>query len=208
MAHSSPTIPVEIKIADGPTLRGQRSGEESGRWALLFHDEGQDLDAWRGFVGPLVGLGLCVLAVDLPGHGASDGPWEPSSLPAYVLAVIRYADVQGARLLCIIGAGAAATGALVAAGQHDVAALVALSPRAEIDGMSAEAIRETSAPKLIFVGGEDPAAAADASEVLHRTIGWGILQSLPTPTQGSALLESDWAGQVVETTLAFVRDYL
>jgi pimeloyl-ACP methyl ester carboxylesterase len=208
MAHSSPTAPVEIDITDGPTVRGQRSGRESGRWALLFHDEGRDLDAWRGLVRPLVGLGLCVLAVDLPGHGASDDPWQPSRLPANVLGVIRYADAHGARDVCMIGAGASATATLVAAGEHEVAAVVALSPRSELAGFSPDAIRETSAPKLILVGGEDPRAAAEATATLHRTIGWGVMQSFPTTIQGCALLESKWAGQVVETTLAFLRDYV
>jgi hypothetical protein len=31
---------------------------------------------------------------------------------------------------------------------------------------------------------------------------------LPTEAQGTALLDSDWAEQVVENTLAFLRDYL
>jgi len=89
-----------------------------------------------------------------------------------------------------------------------VAAVVALSPRSELTGVPPDAVRETSAPKLILVGGEDPRAAADARATLHLTIGWGVMQSFPTTIQGCALLESEWAGQVVETTLAFLRDYL
>jgi len=201
-------IPLEIRVPAGPVLRGQRYGEAGERWAILVHEEGRDLDAWRGLVGELVGLGLCVLAFDLAGHGASDDPFEPRSLPAHVLAAMRLAEAEGGRRLYLIGAGAGATAALVAAGEREVEAIVALSPLAELDGVERDAIRETSAPKLIFVGTEDPVAAEEAADVHRRSIGWGLLQSFPSTAQGSALLESEWASQVVETTLAFLRDYL
>jgi pimeloyl-ACP methyl ester carboxylesterase len=202
------SAPVEIHTPERLVLRGERYGEESDRWAVLVHEEGRDLDAWRSLVGPLLGLGVCVLALDNPGHGASDDPWEPRRLPGQVLAALRYAESEGARLLCLIGAGAGAAAALVAAGEHEVQAIVALSPPAELDGVSPDAWREAAAPKLIFVGGEDPVAAAEAAEVHHRSIGWGVLQTLPSTRQGTAMLESEWAGQVIETTLAFLRDYL
>ncbi len=200
--------PVEIEVPAGPVLRGERYGETGERWAILVHEEGRDLDAWRGLAGRLVGLGLCVLAFDLAGHGASDDPFEPRRLPADVLAAMRFAESEGARLLYLIGAGAGATAALAAAGRDEAQAIVALSPRAELDEMPGDVIRETRAPKLIFVGGDDPVAAGEAAEVHRSSIGWGVMQSLPTATQGSALLESEWAGQVVESTLAFLRDYL
>jgi hypothetical protein len=202
------STPVEIHASEGPVLRGERCGDESERWAVLIHEEGRDLDAWRGLVGPLVGLGVCVLAIDLPGHGASDDPWEPRRLPDQVRAALRLAESEGARTLCLIGAGAGATAALVAAGEHEVQAIVALSPRVRLDGVDPEAIRETTAPKLIFVGGHDPVAAREASDVHRRSVGWGVLQSVPATSQGTALLESEWGGQVVETTVAFLRDYL
>ena len=208
MGNRISTIPVEIETSDGPTLRGQRYGEESPRWVVLVHDEGQDLDAWRSLVGPLVGLGLRVLAFDLPGHGASDDPWEPSSLPTHVLAALRYADSHGARSLYLIGAGAGATAALVAAGECEVQAIVALSPRAELDGVASDAVRKAPAPKLIVVGGEDPVAAEAAADVHRRSIGWGVLQAPPVAEQGTQLLESEWGEHVAENALAFLRDYL
>jgi len=201
-------LPVEIHISERLVLRGERYGEKSERWAILVHEEGRDLDAWRGLAGTIVGLGCCVLAFDLAGHGTSDDPFEARRLPEDVLGVMRFAESEGARGLYLIGAGAGATAALAAAGRREVEAIVSLAPRAELDGLPGEAIRETVAPKLIFVGGEDPEAAAEAAEVHRSTIGWGVLQSFPTTTQGSALLESEWAEHVVETTVAVLRDYL
>lgn len=199
---------MEFAAADGVALRGLRYGA-GGRWAVLVHDEGRDLDCWRGLVGELCGeLGLRVLVFDLRGHGASDDPWQPGKAPADVLAALRFAKSQGARSLYLVGAGLGATAALVAAGRHRVAAIVALSPRAELAGVASDAIRKTRAPKLLIVGGHDAAAAEQASEVYRRSIGWGLLESPPVAAQGTELLASDWGENVVEHVLLFLRDYL
>lgn len=153
-------------------------------------------------------LGLCTLAFDLAGHGASDDPWEPGRLATDLLAVLRFAESQGARSLYLIGAGAGATAALVAAGEVETQAIVALSPHAALAGVAPDAIREAYAPKLIVVGGEDDDAGREAADVYRRSVGWGVLQSLPTEIQGTRLLSSEWAEQVVENTLAFLRDYV
>ena len=129
-------------------------------------------------------------------------------MPDDVIAALRFGESQGAKRICVVGAGAGATAALAAAGEVEVQAIVALSPRAELDGLAPEALRETLAPKLIFVGSHNPAAAAEADHVFRRSIGWSLLQSLPTELQGTALLASPWAEQVAETTLAFLRDYV
>lgn len=202
------TNPLEIHTGEQLLLRGQRYGEPGERWAVLVHDERRDLDAWRGLPGRLVGLGLCVVAFDLAGHGTSDDPWDQRSLRGHVLEAMSLAEAEGASRLYLVGAGSGATAALAAAGEREVQAIVALSPWAELDGIPKDAIRDTEAPKLIIVGGEDRAAAEAAADVYRRSIGWGLLQSLPTEAQGTALLDSDWAEQVVESTLAFLRDYL
>src|SRR5919108_4686955 len=105
------TTPLEIHISEQLVLRGQRYGEPGDRWAVLIHDESRDLDAWHGLSGPLAGLGLCVLAFDLAGHGTSDDPWDPRCLRAHVLEALRLAESAGAfppHLLRPAGGGAAA----------------------------------------------------------------------------------------------------
>lgn len=175
---------------------------------MLVHDEGQDLDAWKSLVPELAALGLSVLAFDLRGHGASDDPREPRLLPTDVVAALRLAESEGARSLYLIGAGAGGTAALVAAGLHEVQALVALSPRAELDGTSSDALREARAPKLFIVGGADPVAAAEASSVHRSSIGWSMLGSPPVEAQGTDLLASEWGENVAEHVLVFLNDYL
>jgi pimeloyl-ACP methyl ester carboxylesterase len=201
-------VPVQIHISERLVLRGERYGGGGERWAILVHEEGRDLDGWRGVVGPIVELGLTALAFDLPGHGASTGSWEPEHLPGQLVRVFEWAESQGARSLYVLGAGAGATAAVVAAGEHEVVAIVALSPRAELDGVPPEALRETSAPKLVLAGGRDAARSEEAAELYRRVVGWGVLQTPPVTEQGTYLLASEWAEHVVEVTIGFLRDYL
>jgi pimeloyl-ACP methyl ester carboxylesterase len=178
------------------------------RWAVLVHDEGSDCDCWRSLVVPLANIGLRPLAFDLRGHGVSDDPWEPGRVADDVLAALRFAHAEGASALFLLGAGVGATAALVAAGRQEVGALVLYSPRVGLAGVDADALRETTAPKLVVVGGHEPDAAAQASEVYRGSIGWGLLESPPVEEQGVDLLSSEWGEHVVEHTLAFLRDYL
>lgn len=175
---------------------------------MLVHDEGRDCDSWRDFVVPLAGLELRVLAFDLRGHGASDDPWEPGRAPSDVLAALGFAESEGARSLVLVGAGAGATAALVAAGQLDVSAIVLLSPRAGLEGIDPDAVRESNAPKLIVVGGHGAGASEAAAELYRRTIGWGLLESPPVEEQGTDLIACAWGEHVLEHMVAFLRDYL
>ena len=60
-------VAVEFQGPGGGTLRGHHFsvGET---WAVLVHEEGDDLDAWRGLAAGLTGQGFSVLVFDLPGH--------------------------------------------------------------------------------------------------------------------------------------------
>lgn len=198
--------PVKFHASDGTALRGHRYGL-SGRWAILVHDEGEDLDVWRGLTAELVRAGFSVLAFDLRGHGFSDDPWDPADAPGDVVAALAFAEAHGANALCLVGAGAGATAALVAAGRHPVRALVALSPRARLNDLPADAVREARAPKLIIVGAADRRTAAEARELYQRSIGWALFESPPVEEQGAQLLASRWGNQVREHLLGFLADY-
>jgi hypothetical protein len=201
-----PPTPVEIHRCERRVLRGQRWGTGE-RWAVLVHDEGQDLDAWAPLVGELAAAGLSVFAFDLAGHGASDDPWLPSGAPSDVAAAFEHAEGEGATSVFLIGAGAGATAALVAAAEVSPHAIVALSPRSALGRIAPDAIRESRAPKLFVVGGTDEAALAHTVDVYRRVIGWGIVEQPPVADQGTDLLSSEWAEQITEKIIGFLRDY-
>lgn len=193
---------VEFPSAGGLHLRGRQYGR-GARWVILVHDEGEDSQAWRGLPGQLSARGLHVLAFDLRGYGASDGPRDARRVRADVAAALRFARSRGAGHLYVIGAGIGAGEALVAGTNYPIRAFVALSPRLS----RSHSVRQTRAPKLIFVGSLDDLAAAQADAFFRRSIGFATLNSTPVAVQGTALLRSSWGAEVRELIGLFLRDY-
>lgn len=197
-----PSSPAEFSSAGGPNLRGHQYGGGAS-WVILVHDEGQDSRAWRGLPRQLSAQGFRVLAFDLRGYGASDGPRDASRERADVAAALGFARSQGARRLYVIGAGAGAGAALVAASTYPIRAFVALSPRRS----GRDNPGQTRAPKLIFVGSLDDRAAAQADDVFRRSIGFATLNSTPVDVQGTQLLHSSWGDDLRELIVIFLCDY-
>jgi pimeloyl-ACP methyl ester carboxylesterase len=121
--------PVEIAAFDGCILRGQHWAGES-TWVVLLHDVGsdEDLDRWRPLIPSLLAERLSVLAVDLRGHGASDGEWDEDAAVGDVVAGVEFARAQGAACVVVIAAGGSADDALWAMERTDVNGLVLVSP--------------------------------------------------------------------------------
>jgi pimeloyl-ACP methyl ester carboxylesterase len=76
---------VELPLPWGPVIRGFRWGGGPDT-AFLLHEPGSDIDAW-GTLPVLIArqLGIETVALDLPGHGLSDDPWDPARLPDLLL---------------------------------------------------------------------------------------------------------------------------
>ena len=66
-----------VTLASGLTLRVAEAGEVGQPTVLLLHGWGASLYMWRDWYAPLAAAGRRVIAVDLPGHGLSDGPDDP-----------------------------------------------------------------------------------------------------------------------------------
>jgi pimeloyl-ACP methyl ester carboxylesterase len=230
-------IPMTIATSDGLNLRGQLwpSGAD---WVVLLHDAGEeeDLDGWRPLVPYRLGADLSVLAVDLRGHGASDGEWTDAAAVADVASILRFARGHDAGCVVVVGAGASAAHALWAVEVEQAEGSVALSarvptPRVETRGAPsspgralwvepgvstpgsampatppAGLPRAAGVPKLFVVGSQDPAARETTDRLRAASIGWSLITSLPTADRGTALLDGPWAGHVREQLLAFVRE--
>lgn len=67
-----PGEPVELKTADGWTLKAAWSRAQEGKKTIvLLHGTGQRKEDWRRLAAPLARAGYGYLAVDLRGHGES-----------------------------------------------------------------------------------------------------------------------------------------
>src|SRR5206468_2806753 len=130
---------------DGVLLRGLARGGEKA-WVVLAHDEGADLDSLAPLAAGLAGARFSTLAVDLRGHGASEGEPDLDRAALDVEAAVDAARAAGAAEVFLVAAGAAAEGALVA--QRPVGGTVLLSPRVR-DGAP---VRERTEAKLLLAG--------------------------------------------------------
>ena len=198
--------PVEIESADRVVLRGELSGTGE-RWVLLVHDVEEDLDSLRPMQAVLLEAQFRVLALDLRGHGASDGEWSAEGAIQDLAAAFRYCRAAGAAKVYAVGAGAGATAAILAAGEEHVDALVCLSPLPELEGIDPRRLRVSRAPKLLSVGATDPEAMAAAQTVYKKVIGWRVLESRAISEQGSALLHAPGKEHIFAKTVTFFRDY-
>ena len=201
--QASRAVAVEFEGPGASVIRGQRFGV-GDRWALLAHGVGKDLDVWRRIAPSLAGRGLSVLTFDLPGHGASDDPWDPRLAPAAVAAAVTFARTQGARQVHIVGEGVAAIAALAvaAADSSEVTSVTALSPQPDDLVAGNDQIREARIPKLILVGSSSRSAAEFAELVYRRAIGPCEMARFPVGAQGSDLLYGVWGEQALDKVLA------
>jgi len=191
-------VPEPIELMWGAVgIRGYRWPGDANV-VVLLHDVDADLDAWGDVPLSLADEGYSVVAVDLPGHGLSDDPWEPDHTIELVTFLAKAAKPPAARCF-VVAAGQLCGPALAASG---IDALVAVSP----DTMGNRVIGPTP-PTLVMVGGADAGASADANSFFRRTRGWAVVSSFGTLAQSTGLFSSEWGGHAVDQTLMFLRDY-
>ncbi len=188
---------LEIPLADGLTLQGLIWPGEALP-VLFVHglDEEDDLDRWGSLPEIVHRAGHAVLAIDLPGHGLSDGEaTEDEARQAIARCYRHISESFGSRFAVVVEGSAA--GLLP---PEPLAALVLFSPR-DVHGAVA------AHPKLVFAGVTDPQARDAADRYLRASRGWTLISSYATPAQGTALLQTPHAAKITAQLLSFLRDY-
>jgi pimeloyl-ACP methyl ester carboxylesterase len=203
------TEPIQATGADGLTLRGEIvRGDE--RWVVLVHDAGEDIDAWRALRPSFAARGWTVLALDLRGHGGSEGEWNAGDATSDVDLAVRLARRLGARHVSVTAAG---LGAIVTLGavRHALAdpsralpdSLVLLSP-GPLDATDPMDLRGDGLPKLVFFGAKDP-LRGDAEALTRASIGWTVAVSIATEARGTGLL-GEWSAVVADKMGSFLTE--
>jgi pimeloyl-ACP methyl ester carboxylesterase len=188
--------PIEIETEDGVTLRGEaRPG--GALWAVLAHAQGGDLDEWRDLPELLAGIGIGVIALDLRGHGGSDG--EPSRENALrdVEAGIRAAREGGAAIVAVVAADETATVALDRSSAEAVVAITPTTSEVEPD--------ERRPPMRLLIVTQSPAAVSAAAELQAQPGRRTFIARVPLQDTGLSLLTSAWASNIASYVCAFVR---
>lgn len=196
----------ELVLPWGPTLRGVRWGNSQAQ-ALFLHEpvEGKDLDAWGDLPRRLAAaLDASARVVDLPGHGLSDDPWEPTRLPGIVSALVGEGHPE--HPLLIVAAAESALASLDAAASLRIAGVAALSPASAEPGTTLP--RSAATAKLFFAGARDGESLAGSRKLAAAMGGFGVVTSIPTDARGSAMLATEWGLRLSEHIIAFARDVL
>jgi pimeloyl-ACP methyl ester carboxylesterase len=203
-----PIEPIECRAADGVILRGEELRQEAS-WAVLLHDEGDDLDCWQALRSVLAARGWSIVALDLRGHGGSDGEWERGSATLDAAAALGRAAAAGPTHVALVAAGVTGVLVLEAIEQDAIDpalrpdALVLVSPRsadAELASLRGEGIAT-----LVLYGQRAP-DAADAEQLRSASIGWTLGVGVPSEQAGDALLRGPEAAVVSDQILSFLTE--
>jgi pimeloyl-ACP methyl ester carboxylesterase len=200
---------LEATTADAIRLRGEIvPGDET--WVVLVHDEGGDIDDWRPIRAGLARRGWTVLALDLRGHGGSDGEWSADRGHLDVDLGITLARRSGARHVAVVCTGVGGVLALRAVERAWTEqsfelpdSLVLISP-GPLDGADPMTLRGHGLSRLFVHGAADP-LADDTLALQGASIGWNVTVSFATATHGAALV-AELPENVIDKTVAFLRE--
>jgi pimeloyl-ACP methyl ester carboxylesterase len=151
MADPDPTVRLDV---DGATVAAGTGGHPVGHdrpLVVLLHGAGMDRTVWSHVTPALAAAGYRVLAVDLPGHGASEGPARTSvvDLADWIAGVV---DVAAAGPAHLVGHSLGSFAALDAAARHpDAVATLTL--------VGTAATMRVNPDLLVAADADDPQAA-------------------------------------------------
>jgi alpha-beta hydrolase superfamily lysophospholipase len=189
-------VPVEISV-DALLLRGEH-WRGSSLFAVLVHDQGEDLDSWRDIPEQLATVGASVIAFDLRGHGGSDG--HPAIVHAIddIEATVNVAREAGAEGVVVVASGTSGYAALGSSAD----AVIAITPLVDRPTKSVSAGRPHA--RLVIASANEAsesAVAAVQSESGRRT----LVARVPVDDVGLTILDGRWGSIVASYILAFVR---
>lgn len=197
---------VELKAEDGTALVADYyEGGEKG--IVLLHQYRLDRSIYEPFAKLLQQEGFSAIAVDLRGHGESDGNYERFTDDDFrkmlqdAVAAAQALDRRGKRVAGIVGASIGANTALrYSSIQNEPAVL--LSPGLVYHGIDIDGVT-SRAPVLIVVAQED-AYSAESSQELYENNLFGERKLLLTSGKlhGSFLLDETGA-----QVLAFLTEH-
>jgi pimeloyl-ACP methyl ester carboxylesterase len=192
---------VALSLGDH-VLRGHRwPGDRLA--VLLLHEPGddRDLDDWNSLIPYLLGNGCTTIAMDLRGHGASDGDWNAASAVGDIQAFVAAAR-QESEIVVICATGESAIFALRAADSARVEGLILLSP----GDPGPEPPRGAGAAKLIFAGSSDGPGHAAAAKLRQASIGPVLSITVPSSERGAELLNGELALTCREHIVGFLNE--
>jgi pimeloyl-ACP methyl ester carboxylesterase len=202
-ARPTPAAPITATISAAeaaalsasyyaPVVVEPVAGEGAPGVVLVHGLEGSRAD-WATLALELQVNGFAVLAVDLRGHGASPGPADWGAAAGDVAAAWRHLsarpEVDRART-ALVGAGLGANLALiVGANNPDIAAVAALSPGDDYQGLRPAGLLPNFGDRPVFlVASRDDAPSYQAAQAMLPALANGDAYYYLTAGHGVAML--------------------
>lgn len=161
---------VTLSASDGVSVRATTYGSGT-KGVVLVHDDGRSAEDWKPLATRLGTLGFYVVAVDLPGHGATGGEVTEADYARMALDVSAAAGwlaKKGADEILVVGAGLGGNlGLNAAAATPEVSGVAVLTPTLNARGVkAASAVAGLGKRPLLLVADESDVSSSKAATLL------------------------------------------
>ncbi len=184
---------VEFVTGSGQVIRGVRlntqgAGAPRGGSILFVHDVGSDLDEFATLPESLAAVGFDAVAIDLPGHGLSDGdefdPGQCHAIVAEIVSTLATRSVVG-----FVGSGRTATVGAALGAPHRVAAQLLLNP--VLDQAIVADMPRSHAVRMVAHGDGVSLVGTETQKFFSYLIGEKLLLFNAAMTRGPAAFGDD-----------------
>ena len=168
---------IWLETKDNLKIRASTGYSEGEKAVILAHMLDHNRNDWKYFAKKLNTFGISTIAIDLRGHGESEGNWRKFSDADFnnmvydIEAAKLKLEKEGKKNIGIIGASIGANAALkYAANDKGIKAVVLLSPGINYKGVDvSNDITDFNTPALIAVSKED-AYSFESSDIINENI--------------------------------------
>lgn len=167
------TDQITFTTSDGFTIKGKYYESNSSKSIILIHQLDSNKEIWNSFALELKEESYNVIAIDLRGHGSSEGEWKDlntNELNNMVLDVKEAAkflrEKNPGTKIGIIGASIGANVAINYGATNEIDGVILLSPGLDYRGIKTDrTIRDLKKPILIISGNGDRYAYESSIEL-------------------------------------------
>lgn len=164
---------IILKTSDGKKITATfyRGG---GNGVVLLHMLGRDRNDWDNFAKILQSLNYSVVAIDLRGHGESEGNWQNFSEEDFrdmvfdVESAVSYLNEKGISNLTIMGASIGANIALNYVADRNINNVILLSPGLNYKGVNTEESIKKYEGRILIVTSKNDKYSYNSSTILFK----------------------------------------
>lgn len=186
----APRVPLVLSTSSGD-LHGVEVSARDERGVVVFvHDLHRDLDEFGGLAELLADAGFTCIAVDLPGHGLSEGDDVDKAACVDAVRSVVAAALRGQRRIGLVASGAMATVGSLLGDDDGVAAQLLICP--VLDDEIAACGERSYSVRMVLHGEGPSLVGTQTQRFFSPLIGQKLLVFNPSLLEGiDALVASE-----------------